>query len=73
MAPTDCMAPKTGKGIMLVLTVPGQWTRARQKGQDLRCGDQVARGVSVGISESLCRCFGAREECSPIAGVGMEE
>ena len=53
MAATDCMAPKTGKGIMLVLTVPGQWTRARQKGQDLRCGDQVARGVPVGISQEV--------------------
>ena len=38
---------------MLVLTVPGQWTRARQKGQDLRCGDQVARGVPVGISQEV--------------------
>ena len=51
MAATDRMPPKAGKGVILVLSVSGQWPLAHQKGQDLRRGDCIARRISIGISE----------------------
>ena len=51
MAAADRMTPEAGKGVILVLAVPGQRTLARQKGQDLRRGDRIAGGIPVGVSE----------------------
>ena len=53
MATADRMAPEAGKGVILVLAMPGQRPLARQKGQNLRRGDRVAGGIPVGISEEV--------------------
>ena len=47
------MAPEAGKGVILVLAVPGQRPFARQKGQNLRRGDRIAGGIPVGVSEEV--------------------
>ena len=51
MTTADRMTPETGKAVILVLAVPGQRSRARQKGQNLRCADRVTFAVPIGMSE----------------------
>ena len=53
MATADRVAPEAGKGVILVLAMPGQRSLARQKGQNLRRGDRVAGGIPIGISEEV--------------------
>jgi hypothetical protein len=53
MATADRMTPEAGEGIILVLTLPGQWPLARQKGQNLLRADRIASGISIGISKEV--------------------
>ena len=53
MVAADRIAPEAGKGVILVLAVPGQRSLARQKGQDLRRGDRIAGRIPVGVSEEV--------------------
>ena len=53
MTTADRVTPEAGKGVILVLAVPGQRAFARQKGQNLRRGDRVAGGIAVGVFEEV--------------------
>lgn len=59
------MAPEAGKGVILVLAVPGQRALARQKGQNLPRGDRVAGGVAIGmVEEATQEVRPGRELCA---------
>ena len=47
------MTPEASKGIVLVLSVSGKLSCARQEGQNLRRTDRVTFGVPVSMSEKL--------------------
>jgi hypothetical protein len=45
------VAPKAGKGVILILALPGQWAIARKKSQNLCRGGLIATNIAVSIFE----------------------